>query len=55
MANVQVIQRHAHLAGAVKLDYVNGREGKTAKARSADSSSMPARRVMILGPKSSVL
>ncbi len=32
MANVQVIQRHAHLAGAVKLEYVNGREGKVAKA-----------------------
>lgn len=32
MANVQVIQRHAHLAGAVKLEFVNGREGKTAKA-----------------------
>ncbi len=32
MANVQVIQRHAHLAGAVKLEYVNGREGKIAKA-----------------------
>jgi single-strand DNA-binding protein len=32
MANVQVIQRHAHLAGAVKLDYVNGREGQIAKA-----------------------
>ena len=32
MANVQVIQRHAHLAGAVKLEFVNGREGKTPKA-----------------------
>ena len=32
MANVQVFQRHAHLAGAVKLEYVNGREGKVAKA-----------------------
>jgi hypothetical protein len=32
MANVSVIQRHAHLAGAVKLEYVNGREGKVAKA-----------------------
>ena len=31
MANVQVIQRHAHLAGAVKLEFVNGREGKIAK------------------------
>jgi single stranded DNA-binding protein len=32
MANVSVIQRHAHLAGAVKLEFVNGREGKVAKA-----------------------
>ena len=32
MANVQVFQRHAHLAGAVKLDFVNGRDGKIAKA-----------------------
>ena len=32
MANVQVIQRHAHLAGAVKLEFVNGREGKIARA-----------------------
>ena len=32
MANVQIIQRHAHLAGAVKLEFVNGREGKIAKA-----------------------
>ena len=32
MANVQVIQRHAHLASAVKLEFVNGREGKTPKA-----------------------
>ena len=32
MANVQVIQRHAHLAGAVKLEFANGREGKIAKA-----------------------
>jgi len=32
MANVQVFQRHAHLAGAVKLEFVNGREGKIAKA-----------------------
>jgi single stranded DNA-binding protein len=32
MANVQVIQRHAHLAGAVKFESVNGREGKLAKA-----------------------
>ena len=32
MANVQVIQRHAHLAGNVKIEFVNGREGKVAKA-----------------------
>ena len=32
MANVLVIQRHAHLAGAVKLDQVNGSEGKLARA-----------------------
>ena len=32
MANVQVFQRHAHLAGAVKLEFFNGREGKVAKA-----------------------
>jgi single-stranded DNA-binding protein len=32
MAHVQVIQRHAHLAGAVKLEFVNGREGKVARA-----------------------
>ena len=32
MANVQIIQRHAHLAGAVRLEFVNGREGKIAKA-----------------------
>ncbi len=32
MANVQVIQRHAHLAGAVKLEFVNGKEGKVAKS-----------------------
>ena len=32
MANVQVIQRHAHLASGVKLEFVNGREGKIAKA-----------------------
>lgn len=32
MANVQIIQRHAYLAGAVKLDHVNGRDGKVAKA-----------------------
>ena len=32
MANVQVIQRHAHLASAVKLEFVKGREGKVAKA-----------------------
>jgi single-stranded DNA-binding protein len=32
MANVQVTQRNAHLAGAVKLEFVQGREGKIAKA-----------------------
>lgn len=32
MANVSVIQRHAHLAGAVRLEFVNGREGKIARA-----------------------
>ena len=32
MANVLVIQRHAHLAGAVRLEFVNGREGRVAKA-----------------------
>jgi single-strand DNA-binding protein len=32
MANVQVIQRHAHLAGPVRLETVNGREGPVAKA-----------------------
>ena len=32
MANVQVIQRNAHLAGSVKLEFVNGREAKVAKA-----------------------
>ena len=32
MANVLVIQRHAHLAGPVKLDSVNGNDGKVARA-----------------------
>lgn len=32
MANVLIIQRHAHLAAAVKLEFVNGREDKLAKA-----------------------
>ena len=32
MANVQVSQRHAHLAASVRIEYVNGREGKVAKA-----------------------
>lgn len=32
MANVQVFQRHAHLAGAVRIELVNGREGKVARA-----------------------
>jgi len=33
MANVQVIQRNAHLAGPVKLEMVNGSEGRVAKAK----------------------
>lgn len=32
MANVQVIQRNAHLAGVVKLESVAGRDGRIAKA-----------------------
>ena len=32
MANVQVIQRNAHLAGPVRLDTVPGREGPVSKA-----------------------
>ena len=32
MAFVRVEQRNAHLAGPVRLDFVNGREGKIAKA-----------------------
>ena len=32
MANVLVVQRNAHLAGGVRLEMVNGREGKVAKA-----------------------
>ena len=32
MANVRIEQRNAYLAGAVKLEFVNGREGKLAKA-----------------------
>ena len=31
MAFVRVEQRNAHLAGSVKLEFVNGREGKVAK------------------------
>ena len=31
MANVRVEQRNAHLAGQVRLEYVNGRDGKVAK------------------------
>lgn len=31
MANVQVFQRHAHLAGPVRLEFVDGREGRIAK------------------------
>ncbi len=33
MASVLVVQRHAHLAGAVRFDIVNGREGKLARAQ----------------------
>lgn len=32
MAIVRVEQRNAHLAGSVRLEFVNGREGKVAKA-----------------------
>ena len=32
MPFVRVEQRNAHLAGGVRLEYVNGREGKVAKA-----------------------
>jgi single-strand DNA-binding protein len=32
MAHVRVIQRHAHLASAVKLEFVNGRDGRIAMA-----------------------
>jgi len=32
MANVLVIQRNAHLAGDVRLEFVNGRDGQLAKA-----------------------
>jgi cation transport regulator ChaB len=32
MANLQVFHRYAHLAGAVRLEFVKGREGKIAKA-----------------------
>ena len=31
MSFVRVEQRNAHLAGAVRLEFVNGREGKLAK------------------------
>jgi single stranded DNA-binding protein len=31
MAFVRVEQRNAHLAGAIRLDWVNGRDGKVAK------------------------
>ena len=31
MSNVRVEQRNAHLAGSVRLDYVNGRDGQVAK------------------------
>ncbi|MGM9484874.1 single-stranded DNA-binding protein [Roseateles sp. NT4] len=32
MANVQVIQRNAHLAGNVKVEFIEGREGRLTKA-----------------------
>jgi single-strand DNA-binding protein len=32
MAHVHVIQRHAHLASAVRLEFVNGRDGRIARA-----------------------
>jgi single-strand DNA-binding protein len=32
MANVLVIRRNAHLADAVRLEFVNGRDGQVAKA-----------------------
>lgn len=32
MANVQVIQRNAHLAGPVRVEFVDGREGRVTKA-----------------------
>lgn len=32
MSTVRVEQRNAHLAGPVRLEFVNGREGKVAKA-----------------------
>ena len=32
MANVLVIQRNAHLADSVRLEFVNGRDGQVAKA-----------------------
>jgi len=31
MANVQVIQRNAHLAGPVRIEFVEGREGRLTK------------------------
>jgi len=31
MANVQVIQRNAHLAGPVRIEFVDGRDGRVAK------------------------
>lgn len=32
MANIQVIQRNAHLAGPVRIEFVDGREGRVTKA-----------------------
>lgn len=31
MANIQVIQRHAHLAGPVRIEFVDGRDGRLTK------------------------
>ena len=44
MAFVRVEQRNAHLAGAVRLDYVNGRDGKVAKGTVTAISNTPAER-----------
>ena len=43
MAFVRVEQRNAHLAGAVRLEFVNGREGKVAKGDADRHQQHPAR------------